>query len=60
MKKSSRAAKGTANKAAWRVARSGVGFTVKRGRQTARNEDGTVRTFRTRDAAARVARALNR
>lgn len=59
MKKSSRA-KGTPIKAEWRVARSGVGFTVKRGRQTARNEDGKVRTFRTRDAAARVARALNR
>ena len=44
--------------AAWRVARSGVRFTLKQGRQTARNKDGTVRTFRTRDAAARVARQL--
>ena len=43
----------------WRVARAGVRFTVKQGRQTARDEDGQVRTFRTRDAAERVARQLN-
>lgn len=47
-------------KAEWRVARSGVRFTVKRGRQAARTEDGNMRIFRTRDAAARVARQLNR
>jgi len=52
--------KKTASATEWRVARSGVRFTVKRGRESARNDDGSVRTFRTRDAAARVARELNR
>lgn len=48
-----------ATKIQWRVARVGVRFTVKRGRQTALDRDGKPRTFRTRDAAARVARQLN-
>lgn len=52
--------KKTAARAEWRVTRSGIRFTVKRGRESARNDDGTVRTFRTRDAAARIARELNR
>ena len=51
--------KSASTRTEWRVARSGVRFTVKRGRQSARSEDGSVRTFRTRDAAARVARQLN-
>ena len=43
----------------WRVAREGVGFAVKRGRVYAQTPDGQKRTFRTRDAAVRVARQLN-
>jgi hypothetical protein len=46
--------------AEWRIARTGVRYTVKKGRRAALKEDGTVRTFRTRDAANRVARELNR
>lgn len=46
--------------AEWRIARAGVRYTVKKGRQAALKQDGTVRTFRTRDAANRVARELNR
>lgn len=44
----------------WRIARMGVRYTVKLGRKAAQKQDGTVRTFRTRDAANRAARALNR
>ena len=44
----------------WRIGRSGVRFTLKKGRKTIRSKDGQPRTFRTRDAAARVARELNR
>lgn len=44
----------------WRIARLGVRYTVKRGRKAALKHDGTVRTFRTRDAANRAARELNR
>ena len=44
---------------AWRIARMGVRYTVKRGRKAALKRDGTVRTFRTRDAANRAARELN-
>jgi hypothetical protein len=43
----------------WRVAPAGVRYTVKRGRESALGKDGKRRTFRTRDAAARVARQLN-
>jgi len=43
----------------WRVGRAGVRFTVRRGRKTVRGKDGQPRIFRTRDAAARVARELN-
>lgn len=43
----------------WRVARVGVRFTVKLGRKAALRPDGKARTFRTRDAAVRVARQLN-
>lgn len=48
-----------ATKIQWRVARTGVRFTVKHGRQAALDRDGKPRTFRTRDAASRVARQLN-
>jgi hypothetical protein len=48
-----------ATKIQWRVAPAGVRFTVKRGREGALDRDGKLRTFRTRDAAARVARELN-
>ena len=51
--------KKSASAGQWHVSRSGVRFTVKHGRQTARDKEGKVRTFRTRDAAARVARQLN-
>ena len=37
----------------------GVRYTVKLGRKAALKRDGTVRTFRTRDAANRAARELN-
>lgn len=47
------------SKPAWRIARMGVRYTVKLGRKAALKRDGTVRTFRTRDAANRVARQLN-
>jgi hypothetical protein len=43
----------------WHVARAGVRFTVKRGRTAIRGKDGKPRTFRTRDAAARVVRELS-
>ncbi|HEX6004718.1 MAG TPA: hypothetical protein VFZ14_12050 [Burkholderiales bacterium] len=51
--------KKAAAKLEWRVTRNGVRFTLKRGRQSALKDDGSVRTFRTRDAASRVAKALN-
>jgi hypothetical protein len=44
----------------WRVGPHGVRFTVRAGGRTLRDKDGKPRTFRTRDAAARVARTLNR
>jgi hypothetical protein len=44
----------------WRIARMGVRYTVKLGRKAAVKRDGTVRTFRTRDAANRAVRELNR
>jgi hypothetical protein len=44
----------------WHVARAGVRFTVKKGRKPLRDKDGRPRTFRTRDAAARVARERGR
>jgi hypothetical protein len=44
----------------WRIARIGVRYTVKLGRKAAVKRDGTVRTFRTRDAANRAVRELNR
>jgi hypothetical protein len=43
----------------WRVTRLGVRFTIKRARQQVKDKAGNPRTFRTRDAAERVARALN-
>jgi hypothetical protein len=46
--------------AKWHVARAGVRFTVKKGRTALRGKDGKPRTFRTRDAAARVVRQLSR
>ena len=46
--------------AEWRIARMGVRYTVKLGRKAAVKRDGTVRTFRTRDAANRAVRELNR
>lgn len=46
--------------AGWHVARAGVRFTVKRGRTAIRGKDGKPRTFRTKDAAARVVRQLSR
>ena len=58
MKKSSRKKKARSPK--WHVARAGVRFTVKKGRVSVRGKDGKPRTFRTRDAAARVARELSR
>lgn len=52
--------KSTQKKAAeWRIARMGVRYTVKLGRKPALKQDGSVRTFRTRDAANRAARKLN-
>ncbi|MGQ0752839.1 MAG: hypothetical protein ACT4PS_20140 [Betaproteobacteria bacterium] len=48
------------SKPAWRIARMGVRYTVKLGRKAALKRDGTVRTFRTRDAANRAARELNK
>ena len=44
----------------WRVAPSGFRYTVKRGRIQLRGPDGKPRTVRTRGAAARLARELNR
>jgi hypothetical protein len=44
----------------WRIASMGVRYTVKLGRKAAVKRDGTVRTFRTRDAANRAVRELNR
>ena len=44
----------------WTVARAGIRFTVMRQRKRLRGPDGEPRVFRTRDAAARVARELNR
>ena len=46
--------------AQWSVGRTGVRFTVARRGKRLRGADGQPRTFRTRDAAARVARELNR
>ncbi len=44
----------------WRVAPSGFRYTVKRGRIQLRGVDGKPKTVRTRGAAARLARELNR
>jgi hypothetical protein len=56
------AAKKATSKAAgpWRVAPSGFRYTVKRGRIQLRGVDGKPKTVRTRGAAARLARELNR
>ncbi len=43
----------------WRVGPFGFRFTVRKGRKAICGKDGKPRTFRTRDAAARVARELN-
>jgi hypothetical protein len=59
MAKAAKQSRKAAAKLEWRVTRSGVRFTLKRGRQAALKDDGSVRTFRTRDAANRVAKALN-
>ena len=44
----------------WRVSPSGFRYTVKRGRVQLRGADGKPKTVRTRGAAARLARELNR
>lgn len=44
----------------WHVVPLGFRYTVKRGRKQLRGPDGKPKTVRTRDAAARVARELNR
>jgi hypothetical protein len=46
--------------AQWRVSRAGVRFAVTRRGKRLRGPDGEPRTFRTRDAAARVVRELSR
>jgi hypothetical protein len=53
-----KAHKNVNNGKAWRLTRQGVRFTVTKGNQFARNANGNIRTFRTRDAAMRLVRLL--